>query len=150
MDRLHPDPFCVGWLVALVGLRPSAFFPCSRRVVPYVYAASLPHRTRHAKPNLAERITLLKRAPPSNATAIPPFAITFETQDPETGDPMEHFRNTPVEKKQVVRTYERFSQIVSHLLQPNGRVLVISEWGGRSVKASFHVNLVGLPYRAVA
>lgn len=50
---------------------------------------------------------------------------------------MEHFRNTPVEKKQVVRTYERFSQIVSHLLQPNGRVLVISEWGGRSVKASF-------------
>ncbi|CAM9531486.1 unnamed protein product, partial [Laminaria digitata] len=59
----------------------------------------------------------------------------FMYQDPETGDPMEHFRNTPVEKKQVVRTYERFSQIVSHLLQPNGRVLVISEWGGRSVKA---------------
>lgn len=65
-------------------------------------------------------------------------------QDPETGDPMEHFRNTPVEKKQVVRTYERFSQIVSHLLQPNGRVLVISEWGGRSVQASFRLNLFGL------
>ena len=74
------------------------------------------------------------------------FAMTFETQDPETGDPMEHFRNTPVEKKQVVRTYEGFSQIVSHLLQPNGRVLVISEWGGRSVKASFYANLVGLPW----
>lgn len=50
---------------------------------------------------------------------------------------MEYFRNTPVEKKQTVRTYERFSQIVSHLLQPNGRVLVVSEWGGRSVKVRY-------------
>lgn len=55
-------------------------------------------------------------------------------QDPATGEPMDHFRNTPVEKKQAVRTYERFSQVVSHLLQPNGRVLVVSEWGGRYVK----------------
>lgn len=49
---------------------------------------------------------------------------------------MDYYRNTPVEKKQMVRTYERFSQVVSHLLQPNGRMLVVSEWGGRSVKAS--------------
>lgn len=59
---------------------------------------------------------------------------TASVQDPATGEPMEHFRNTPVEKKQPVRTYERFSQVVSHLLQPNGRLLVVSEWGGRSVK----------------
>ena len=67
--------------------------------------------------------------------------VSFSTlstcvQEPATGEPMEHFRNTPVEKKQPVRTYERFSQVVSHLLQPNGRLLVVSEWGGRSVKAS--------------
>lgn len=80
---------------------------------------------------------------PLLAAAVLPSAVIFETQDPETGDPMEHFRNTPMEKKQVVRTYERFSQIVSHLLQPNGRVLVISEWGDRSVKAGFHFNLIG-------
>lgn len=49
---------------------------------------------------------------------------------------MEFFRNTPVEKKQMVRTYERFSQVVSHILQPNGRVMVVGEWGGRSIKAS--------------
>ena len=63
-------------------------------------------------------------------------------QDPATGEPMEHFRNTPVEKKQPVRTYERFSQVVSHLLQPNGRLLVVSEWGGRSVKASVHIRTI--------
>lgn len=61
-------------------------------------------------------------------------SLTTFSQDPATGEPMDHFRNTPVEKKQAVRTYERFSQVVSHLLQPNGRVLVVSEWGGRSVK----------------
>lgn len=55
-------------------------------------------------------------------------------QNPETGEPMETFRHTPVDKKMPVRTYERFSQVVSHLLQPNGRILVVSEWGGRSVK----------------
>lgn len=63
-------------------------------------------------------------------------AHSTSAQDPATGEPMEHFRNTPVEKKQPVRTHERFSQVVSHLLQPNGRLLVVSEWGGRSVKAS--------------
>ncbi|CAB1109485.1 unnamed protein product [Ectocarpus sp. CCAP 1310/34] len=78
-----------------------------------------------------------KALKPGRWTAFGALATSkfFMYQDPATGEPMDHFRNTPVEKKQAVRTYERFSQVVSHLLQPNGRVLVVSEWGGRSVKA---------------
>ncbi|CAN0215364.1 unnamed protein product [Ectocarpus sp. 13 AM-2016] len=75
---------------------------------------------------------------PGRWTAFGALATSkfFMYQDPAKGEPMDHFRNTPVEKKQAVRTYERFSQVVSHLLQPNGRVLVVSEWGGRSVKVN--------------
>ncbi|CBJ32493.1 expressed unknown protein [Ectocarpus siliculosus] len=78
-----------------------------------------------------------KALKPGRWTAFGALATSkfFMYQDPATGEPMDHFRNTPVEKKQAVRTYERFSQVVSHLLQPNGRVLVVSEWDGRSVKA---------------
>lgn len=53
---------------------------------------------------------------------------------------METFRHTPVDKKMPVRTYERLSQVVSHLLQPNGRILVVSEWGGRSVKVCTEIT----------
>ncbi|CAN0400897.1 unnamed protein product [Ectocarpus sp. 8 AP-2014] len=79
-----------------------------------------------------------KALKPGRWTAFGALATSkfFMYQDPATGEPMDHFRNTPVEKKQAVRTYERFSQVVSHLLQPNGRVLVVSEWGGRSVKVN--------------
>lgn len=77
--------------------------------------------------------------PPDTCKKVVTLAVLVllaNAQDPATGEPMDHFRNTPVEKKQAVRTYERFSQVVSHLLQPNGRVLVVSEWGGRSVKVN--------------
>ncbi|CAM9689900.1 unnamed protein product [Scytosiphon promiscuus] len=78
-----------------------------------------------------------KELEPGTWTAFGALASSkfFMYKDPETGEAMEHFRNTPVEKRQAVRTYERFSQVVSHLLRPNGRVLVVSEWGGRFVKA---------------
>lgn len=55
---------------------------------------------------------------------------------------METYRNTPVDRKVPVRTYESLSQVVSHVLKPSGRVLVISEWGGRSVKVSELLLLV--------
>lgn len=69
-------------------------------------------------------------------------------QNPESGEPMETFRHTPVDKKMPVRTYERFSQVVSHLLQPNGRIMVVSEWAGQAVKVCMgsHISCAELCY----
>ncbi|CAM9910607.1 unnamed protein product, partial [Discosporangium mesarthrocarpum] len=59
----------------------------------------------------------------------------FVYQDPETGEPMSTFRHTPVDRWRPVHAFEQFAQVISHVLEGNGRMLVVSEWSGRSVKA---------------
>ncbi|CAM9671190.1 unnamed protein product [Chrysoparadoxa australica] len=47
--------------------------------------------------------------------------------DPETGKPLYSFRHTPIARRRKVQPFVAFSRILTHMLRPNGQLMVVSE-----------------------